>query len=137
MALELHCDEDAEAEADPVTAQHGSIALDVAFTLEPLDPSQARRRRQAHLVGKLDVAEPGIGLQIGDDPAVDGIQLQFWHGRDVRALQGRNIASGPPWIAQFARTCPRVRVPWLPAAPAMEPTHDRYRDPRGVARSGR
>jgi hypothetical protein len=73
---------------------------------EPLDPPETWRRRQPHPVGKLHIAEAGVGLQLGDDPAVDGIQADFGMIVIFCARQGRYIASDLPQIAQFARTRP-------------------------------
>jgi hypothetical protein len=39
MTVDLDANEDREAEADPITAQHGPVALDVSVTFEPLDPA--------------------------------------------------------------------------------------------------
>ena len=74
VAVDLHADEDREAEANTIASQRSSIAFDVSFAFEPLDPPEARRRRQPHPVGKLYVAKPRVGLQFGDNPAVDGVQ---------------------------------------------------------------
>src|SRR5262249_9552602 len=39
VAVDLHADEDGEAEADPVASQRSTIALDVSFRFEPLHPT--------------------------------------------------------------------------------------------------
>src|SRR6185437_255476 len=79
VTVDLHTQEYREAEADAAALQGCAIAVDDAVALEALDAPQARRRRQPYSLGEFDIAQPGIGLQFADDPAVDGIKAAFWH----------------------------------------------------------
>lgn len=85
MAVDFHADEDGEAEPDPLAPKHGAIGFDVAFAPQPMDAPEARRRRQADALGEVGVAQPAVGLERGDDPAVNGIERRFWHIRPILA----------------------------------------------------
>src|SRR5262249_16346693 len=79
VTMNLDSYEDGEAEANAVTPERSSIALDVSFTFQSLDAPETGGRRQSHLVGKSYVAHPCVGLEFGDNPTVDGIQIKIWH----------------------------------------------------------
>jgi hypothetical protein len=75
VPVDLDADEDLEAEPDAVTSQGRPITLNVPVALQTLDTTQARRWRQADLVGELDIAQPAVGLQLGHNATVDRIKF--------------------------------------------------------------
>ena len=52
----------------------GVVAADDAGLLQPADAAQARRRGDARPAGQLDIGHTAIGLQFGQDAAVDRVQ---------------------------------------------------------------
>ena len=62
VAVNLHADEDREAETDPISSQRGAKALNLAFSFQPLDPPQAPRLRQPYSIGGIYIAQSRIGL---------------------------------------------------------------------------
>jgi len=44
--------------------------------LQRTDAAEARRGRQPGAGGKVDVRDPPLGLKLGDDNPVDGIELE-------------------------------------------------------------
>src|SRR3546814_10385749 len=96
MLLDLDLDIDGEAETEPAPVEDGTIAADIALLLQPLDPAQAGRRRQADPVGQFNIAEPAARLQGGKDspaefvlPGISYDRLQFW---PEKACYCRNLA---------------------------------------------
>jgi hypothetical protein len=79
VPLNVHAHEDCEPETDLVPTQHRAIPLDVSVLLQPIDPSQARRRGQTDTLGKIGVRESTIRLQCGYNPPIDSVEVQFWH----------------------------------------------------------
>ena len=86
MALDAHADEDGEAEADPRAIERRAIGLDIALAFQALHPAQAGRRRETDLLRQIDIGQPAVRLQRGDDLAVEGIQRHIrqdipsnWH----------------------------------------------------------
>src|SRR5882757_3788443 len=81
MAVDLDPEEHRQTEPDALAAEHGAIALDVSVVLKPPHAPQAGRGRKADAIGELEITQPPIRLQRGEDPAVDRIELSFWHDR--------------------------------------------------------
>src|SRR3546814_4900945 len=79
MLPDIDLDIDGEAEAEPATVEDGAIAADIALLLQPLDPAQAGRRRQADPVGQFNIAEPAVRLQGGKDSPVEFVQPGIRH----------------------------------------------------------
>ena len=77
MALDLDPHKDGEAEPDAVAPQHGAIGFDIAFVLQPLYAAQAGGGRQADALRELDIAQPAVRLERGDDSAVDRVEVAF------------------------------------------------------------
>jgi len=75
VGVEFHLGENLRVEADLLAVQQGHLTANHALFLEPLDPSPARRLRQADLFGDLRAGERGVFLQQGQDTAVVGVQL--------------------------------------------------------------
>jgi len=70
----------------------GDVAGDDAALFEKFHPAVARRDRQADLVGELLHGGAAIGLQQGEDLAVDGIQGMHW---DKLWLEGSGLVFYP------------------------------------------
>jgi len=79
VPVDLDAYEDREAETNAVAPQGRAITFNVPIPLQALDATQTGRWRQADFVRKFDVAQPSVGLQLGDDAAVNGIKIGFWH----------------------------------------------------------
>lgn len=60
MTLNFHSQEDGKAKADLVPAQHRAIPFNIAFPLQPIDPSEAWRGGQSDAFGEVGVGEPAI-----------------------------------------------------------------------------
>ena len=81
LADEAHHREDLHLEAQRAGIDLGVIAPDVAGFLERADPPQAGRCRDADPSRKLDVRHAAVGLKLGENLAVDRIQLVAGHAR--------------------------------------------------------
>jgi hypothetical protein len=79
MRVYLHCKKHRKAESHTVAAEYGAIAFDDAIALQALHTAEARGGRQADPVGKLDIAQPGVGLELRNNAPINGIELDFWH----------------------------------------------------------
>jgi hypothetical protein len=68
-----------EAEPDGLAVEQGTVAANDALRLQPLDPAQAGRRREADRLGDVDIGPAAVLLQRRDDPPVDGIERGVSH----------------------------------------------------------
>ena len=55
------------------------IAADIAGLFQRPDPAQAGRRRNADALGQLDIGHAPIGLEIGQNTAVDIVEFDALH----------------------------------------------------------
>ena len=76
-------------EADPQFRwlEHGAIAADDAIGLQPLQPAQAGRHRQADQFRQLHHGDAAIGLQRAEDFAVDIVELERVHPAHARSVR--------------------------------------------------
>src|SRR6266851_2337653 len=116
VPVDLDADEDREPKADAVAPQRRPITFDVAIPLQALDAAQARRWRQADLVGQFDIAQASIGLQLGDDAAVDGIQIMFWHTDASLELKRADCRSFLTKNSAVCKDVPAGRLSRLPVS---------------------
>jgi hypothetical protein len=77
VAIDFHADEDREGETDLVAPQHRAVAFDIPLPLQPIDPSQARRRGQPDTLGEIGIRQPAVCLR--NNSAVNRVEVQFWH----------------------------------------------------------
>ena len=89
MVERLDRDEHGEPEADRLGTDQGDRALDDAVRAQALDPSPARRLRQADAGSDLGDGERGIFLKNGEDPAVGTIQLSHASVLEETCCRGR------------------------------------------------
>jgi len=111
MAVDLDAYEDREAEPDALAPQGRPITFNVPLALQALDATQAWRWRQADLVGQFDVAQTSIGLQLGNNPAVGGIEIRFWHITEVLGLKKARCCVFITDLGVFRKDMPSDRVP--------------------------
>ena len=52
-----------------------ALVIDLGCVLLPLDPRQAVGGREVHAPGELHVGQRAVGLQLGEDAEVDGVEL--------------------------------------------------------------
>ena len=69
-----------------------TIGTDVSLALQALHPAQARRRRQADLLRQLDVGQPAVRLERGDDLVVESVQRLVWHDSLPEGILAQNGA---------------------------------------------
>jgi hypothetical protein len=62
--------QDLDRSTDSRGVDHRPVAADDAVGLEPLDAPQTRPGRESDTVRKLDVRQPAIPLQLGDDCSI-------------------------------------------------------------------
>jgi hypothetical protein len=73
--VDLEPDEHRQAKAGPGPADLGAVAGDDPVRLQRLDPAQAGRRGQTHRVREVDIGDPAVPLQMGDDGTIHLV----WH----------------------------------------------------------
>ena len=73
-AVDLQGDEDLQATPDGCRVDDGAVAGDDAGFLQPLDPAQARRGRQADPLGQLDVGQPSVPPELKQNFTINAIK---------------------------------------------------------------
>ncbi|MNT76475.1 hypothetical protein D3C72_2154820 [compost metagenome] len=73
VPFHLDADEDGQAQADFVRRQPGLVAQDHAGFLQHAHAAQARRGRQADLLGKLHIGQAAVLLQCLENAPVIGV----------------------------------------------------------------
>ena len=111
MPVDLDTYEDREAEPDALAPQGCPITFNVPLALQALDAAQAWRWRQTDLVGQFDVAQTSIGLQFGNNPAVGGIKVRFWHITEVSSPEKAHYCVFIADLSVFRKDMPSDRVP--------------------------
>ena len=71
---DLHRDDHLEALPRGDRVDRCPVAGDHAGLLQPLDAPQARRWRQSHPAGQLDIAQPAVVLELEQYFAIDGVK---------------------------------------------------------------
>jgi hypothetical protein len=80
----MHHGEDRDFEAEQLLVQEAAIALDVAGLFQGTDPAQAGRRGNADPAGELYIGDAAVGLQLGKDMPVDGVETAGQDGAPQR-----------------------------------------------------
>ena len=111
MPVDLDAYKDGEAEPDALAPQGCPITFNVPLALQALDAAQTWRWRQTDLVGQFDVAQTPIGLQFGNNPAVGGIKIGFWHINEVFRLEKAHYCVFIADLSVFRKDMPSDRVP--------------------------
>ena len=70
LRLQGDVEQDLDSSTDSGGVDHRPVAPDDAVGLEPLDSPQARPGGEPDTVGELDVRQPAITLQLGDNCAI-------------------------------------------------------------------
>ena len=79
VLFERNMDERHYLVAELARVEPGVVAADHPFTLEPLDPAPARRRRQRHPFGQVGAGQARIRLQLAENFQIDTVELHFCH----------------------------------------------------------
>jgi hypothetical protein len=74
QALKPDDGEEGDRPAQRLRVRVGVVAADHPGFLQPADAAQAGRRRDAGAARQLDIGHAAVGLQFGQDSAVDGVQ---------------------------------------------------------------
>ena len=83
--MPIHADVDQHGEVEPDRARlepHDALADDAGL-LELMDAARARRRGQADAVGDLLIAEPAVGLQLGEDLEIERVEFCASFGNNI------------------------------------------------------
>ena len=83
LARQADHGEDLDLEAELAGVDPGVVALDQPLLLQRPHPPETGRRRDADPPGQLDVGHPPVGLELGEDLAVDRVELGLGHGRSA------------------------------------------------------
>ena len=75
LAVQADDGEEGDLPAQRLRIGVGMIAADNAGFLQAADAAQAGRGGDAGAAGELDVGHAAVGLQFGEDPAVDSVQF--------------------------------------------------------------
>src|SRR5437660_692815 len=135
VAADLHADEHREAKTEPVSLQHGSIGFDVTVALQPLDPAQAGRRREANLLGEFQVGQAAVRLKRCDDAAVDRVQVRIWHKSLTSAIIYARYCATHVNISTVRKDSPRPYGPFL--GPGNRPARSLHAEPSRRFRADR
>ncbi|MNS65752.1 hypothetical protein D3C72_989330 [compost metagenome] len=73
-----------DVDTDCVDIDRCHVGTDVTGILQRLGSLQAGAGREIDFLGQLQIADPGIALQIFEDCSVDTIQLHFFHVASTR-----------------------------------------------------
>jgi hypothetical protein len=71
-------DDDLETSTDRVLIDDRDVSGDDAVLLKAPHSTQARSRRQSHPRGQLQIAQPSVALQLGNDCAIQSIHAQYY-----------------------------------------------------------
>ena len=63
------------------------------------------------LVGQFDVAQTSIGLQFGNNPAVGGVKIRFWHITELFRPEKAHYCVFIADLSIFRKDMPSDRVP--------------------------
>ena len=83
LAVQAHHGKHRHAITKLLRVEVGVIALDEAGLLQGAHAPQAGRRRDAHALRQLHVGHPPVSLQVGQDLAVDEVELHALHGNNL------------------------------------------------------
>ena len=93
LAGQADKDEAGDLKAQRLAVQFGVIALDIAGLFQRPHAAQAGRRGDLGAARQLHIGDAAIGLQLGQDAQVDGVQLAGVHGRSC-------VGNGRPYNAR-------------------------------------
>src|SRR3546814_13052019 len=80
-AVQPDHDNHGDAVADRLRFGCAMVAADIAGFFEGADPPQAGRGGDADPLGEFDIGHAPVGLQVGEDLAVDQVELDALHGK--------------------------------------------------------
>src|SRR5262245_13296520 len=105
LAVQADIGEGDHLEVERLLVEQGEIAGDDAGLLQRARPAKARRRRDAHLAGQLDVGDAPVGLQFLQDAPIGSIEA-CTHGAMTRGWQqlGENLTHGGAVSNNISRT---------------------------------
>jgi len=75
---EVGMDDDLETSTDRVLIDDRDVSGDDAVLLKAPHSTQARSRRQSHSRGQLQIAQPPVALQLGNDCAIQFVHAQYY-----------------------------------------------------------
>src|SRR3546814_2218949 len=70
-----------DAVAELLRVEFGMVAADIAGLFEGAGPPQAGRGGDADPLGEFDIGHAPVGLQVGEDLAVDQVELDALNGK--------------------------------------------------------
>jgi hypothetical protein len=77
VPADLDLDKDCEAQTDAAPIKDGSVAADRPVLLQPLESTQAGRRRQMDALGKEGIWQPPVGLEVAKNRSICGVDWQI------------------------------------------------------------
>ena len=107
MAVDLEPDEHGQAEAGPRPADLGAIPGDDPVGLQCLHAAQAGRRGQSYRVGEVDVGDPAVPLQLGNDGTIHLVWHVYRHVH-MPMVACTQFCGAAPWYR--ADICHRMRA---------------------------
>ena len=111
VPADLELDEDGEVEAQRPRVEQRAVGPDDAGRLELPDAPQAGRGRQPDPLRQLDVRQPAVLLEGGQDAPVDRVEGWGWHVVLPQARMAAGYANNRLLQTRVRKDMPRPPVP--------------------------